>query len=61
MEKFIDVLKELKDQKVTIVEKGEIQWTGLAQDFPTYYYQTRNVVSRRQAEFEPNRTILELD
>ena len=61
MEKLTDVLNELKDKKVAIVEKGELQWTGLAQDFPTYYYQTRNVVNRRQAEFGLNITIQELD
>lgn len=61
MEKLTDVLNELKDKKVAIVEKGELQWTGLAQDFPTYYYRTRNVVNRRQAEFGLNITILELD
>jgi len=61
MEKLLDVLAELKEQKVAIVEKGELQWTGLAQDFPTYYYDTRNVVNRRQAEFGLNIIILELD
>ncbi len=61
MEKLLYVLAELKEQKVAIVEKGELQWTGLAQDFPTYYYDTRNVVNRRQAEFGLNIIILELD
>lgn len=61
MEKLLDVLAELKEQKVAIVEKGELQWTDLAQDFPTYYYDTRNVVNRRQAEFGLNIIILELD
>lgn len=70
MEKLLDVLAELKDQRIAIKEKGELQWTGKAQDFPTYYYTTRNVVKRTKKPEERGKsgmiivsavTILELD
>ncbi len=70
MEKLLDVLAELKDQQIAIKEKGEIQWSGKAQDFPTYYYTTRHVVKRTKVPEEkgksgmiivPEKTILELD
>lgn len=58
---LVEVLKELKGQRVAISEKGEIQWTGEAQNFCTYYYTTRKVVRQRKSEFCPNTTVLELD
>lgn len=70
MEKLLDVLAELKDKQIAIKEKGEIQWSGKAQDFNPYYYKTRNVVKRTTLPEEkgksgrvivPERAILELD
>lgn len=70
MEKLLDVLAELKDQRIAIKEKGEIQWSGKAQDFNPYYYTTRHVVKRTKVPGEKTKsglviqhekTILELD
>lgn len=70
MEKLLDVLAELKDQRIAIKEKGAIQWSGKAQDFNPYYYTTRNVIKRTKVPGEKAKsglviqhevTILELD